>query len=59
MTLAPRIDAERPINRLDRFATIGATVQGGVDRQALTSVTERRVSSLQVWGGREDFPSVK
>ena len=36
MSRRPAIQAERLLGRLDRFAAIGATAKGGVNRQALT-----------------------
>ena len=45
MSLAPRIDGDRLLGRLDAFARIGATPAGGVNRQAF-SVEDRSARRL-------------
>lgn len=45
MSGRPAIRAERLLERLDRFAAIGATAKGGVNRQALTE-GDREVRAL-------------
>lgn len=41
MTCNPEINGERLLERLDRFAGIGATAGGGVNRQALTELDRK------------------
>lgn len=55
MTIRPSINGARLLDRLDAFAMIGGTADGGVDRQALTEGDRHARRAIADIAGRRGF----